>query len=477
MKLYRIFILFAFLGALLIAASGCDVEDAAEDALEDATGYDWDFGNDEANAPNVDDWNFLFAVNLKTDKEAEMVDKDFEVDLSLLKDLVNLDDIDYQVVFAKVAEVDGKNLLRFANKVKVEGSKLKMDGEAKDKYGASVGSAGKGWYACMFAQKSFGFVHGTVTDCDNTQQAGILVAASDGPFFTHTSSDGKWAVPSMSQKPATVYFNEEDGDCSGSSSDPVTDEDNPKDDNDGDTNPNNDPFDDPDETDSVDAGEDDMEPTDDEASTEKLYDFEDGTLQGFACTSSCAGVSGDEIDTFFPEGETQYLYLTSGGNQNPSCTCSATFQVPDDVTELAISYDFTSQEWEEWAFSPYNDMFTAIVQGEYDYVINRTVDNVALDEDWADFSLSPGFIASSDDAQYNPTSTDPHSTGPYNFDGHLKWGSSDSDTPRGSDDTPKGQEATYPVTGGSTVTLLLTVSDVGDKIYDSAAVIDYVELR
>ena len=476
MKLYRTFILFAFLGALLFVATGC--EDAAEDALEDATGYDWDFGNDEANAPDVDDWTFLFAVNLEKDSEAELLDNDFEVDLSLIKDLVNLDGIDYQVVFAKVEEVDGSNMLRFANKVVIDGGKMKMDGEAKEKYGSSVGPAGTGWYACMFATKSFGFVHGSVTNCNAQNEPGILVTASDGPFFTHTASDGTWAVPSLSNKPATVYFTEEDGDCSGSTSDPVTDEDNPKDDNDGDTNPNNDPFDDPDNTDSVDAGDDEMEPTDDSAESLEVYDFEDQTFQGFSCTGSCAGISGDEVDTFFPDGESYYLYLTSGGDQNPSCTCSATFQVPAGATELAISYDFMSQEWEEWAFSPYNDIFTAIIQGEYDYVINRTIDNVALDDDWADISLSPGFIATgSPDAQYNPTSTDPHSTGPYNFDGHLRWGASASDTPRGSDETPVGQVASYAVEAGSTITLLLTVSDVGDKIYDSAAVVDWVEFR
>ena len=129
-----------------------------------------------------------------------------------------------------------------------------------------------------------------------------------------------------------------------------------------------------------------------------------------------------------------------------------------------------SQEWEEWAYSAYNDIGTAIIQGEFDYAINRTVDNVATADDWADVALVVAGVDSSADATFNGTGEV--------FDGHLKWGSGESNTPRGGpEDDYVGTVATYPVTAGSTITLLITVSDVGDKIYDTAMTIDWMEFR
>jgi hypothetical protein len=97
---------------------------------------------------------------------------------------------------------------------------------------------------------------------------------------------------------------------------------------------------------------------------------------------------------------------------------------------------------------------------------------VASDSAIATFSQ----IASSNDAQYNPTSTSPHSNGPYLFDGHLIWGGADTDTPRGlPDDANLGRTATAALPAdATTVTIIATISDVGDKIYDSVGVIDWI---
>ena len=462
MNIHMRFLFLAFLAVMLFVATGC--EEAAEEALEEATGMDFDLDGDEVNVDTPDKWRFLFAVNLD-ETQAEQIDGDFSLDISLLQDLIDLDDIEYQVVFARVADVEGDKRLRFANKVKVDDNKIKLDSETNEKLGDSVGSSGAGWYACYFATEEFGFVNGEVVNCEGNKVAGVLAVASDGPFFTLTADDGSWALPSLGGKPATTYFSEGD-DCSGNSSDPVDDEPNPKD---PEETPDMDPF--SDDTDNTDAGEDEMDDTGGDApATGERFDFEDGD-EDFVGTGNCWGVSSEAYDTLFPDGdEANYLYLTSGGNQNPSCTVSRTFTVPDGATELVVSYDFMSQEWEEWAFSAYNDMFTAIIQGAYDYVINRTVDNVALDDDWADVSLVCAGVDSSADATYNAT------TGV--FDGHLKWGSSGDNTPRGgSEDQSVGQVASFPVEAGATITLLMTVSDVGDKIYDSAATIDWIEFR
>jgi hypothetical protein len=459
------FIFLAVLVLALVVFTGCD--EAAEEALEEATGLNWDLDGDESDAPSVNDWKLLFAVEIEEEAELELIEEDFEFDISFLEDLgLDLGDIDYQVVFAKIDDVDGESRLKFATKVKVDDGKIMIDQETVEKLGASAGAAGTGWYGCYFATKEFGFVNGTVVDCDGGKVAGVLAVASDGPFFTYSGDGGSWALPSEGDKPVTVYFSEEDSDCSGSSSDPVTDEDNPKSDDPEDT-PDQDPF--SDDTDNVDAGEDEMDDAGGGSDSLEHYDFEAG-MENFACTGTCAGTSDEEYGTFFPDGaEANYLYMTSGGSQNTSCTCSAAFQVPEGASEFAVSFDFMSQEWEEWAYSAYNDIFTAIIQGEFDYVINRTIDDVATNDDWATMAIDTSYIASSADADYNGTGKV--------FDGHLKWAAGDSAPRGGPEDDYVGTVATYPVTAGSTITVLFTVSDVGDKIYDTAAVIDWVEFR
>jgi hypothetical protein len=465
----------AFLLLLVVfvfVASGCDeAEDAAEDAASEALGFKVDIKCDE-DFPDVKapkGWTCSVGFDLPEDKAKEL-DGEFEIDLSPIKNLYEFEDPDFMIAFAKAAEVEGEWRLEFANKIKVDDNKIILDGAALKKLGPSVGSSGAGWYGMYFADKECGFIHGVVADCDGNKREGILVLASDGPFFNYTADDGSWAIPSLSNKPANINF--QDGeDCSGDTADPVTDEENPKDNTDEGDTPPQDPFDDG--TDNVDSGEDQMGENDDTASSEAAYDFEDGTLQGFQCFDHCSGVSDAEYGDLFPDGdETQYLYLTSGGinSQNPSCTCTATMTVPDGMSELVISYDFMSQEWEEWAFTAYNDIFTAIIQGEFDYVINRTVDNTATDDDWADVSMVVAGVDTSPDAQYNATGAV--------FDGHLKWGTSENNTPRGGvEESMVGTTATFPVEAGATITLILTVSDVGDKIYDSAATIDWVGFK
>jgi len=73
-------------------------------------------------------------------------------------------------------------------------------------------------------------------------------------------------------------------------------------------------------------------------------------------------------------------------------------------------------------------------------------------------------------------STSPHSNGEYKFDGQLVWGGADDDTPRGlPTDDCLGRTATVPLPDDmSTITIIVTISDVGDKIYDSVGVIDYL---
>ncbi|MCL4234225.1 MAG: hypothetical protein KJ042_06875, partial [Deltaproteobacteria bacterium] len=118
------------------------------------------------------------------------------------------------------------------------------------------------------------------------------------------------------------------------------------------------------------------------------------------------------------------------------------------------------------------------------YLVNRTVNNIALDDDWdailaADAAATIAQVGVSTDAVYNPTSPAPHSNGPGKLDGKLKWGSSDETTPRGLPaDTNVGQTAIVDLPADmSTITIIVTISDVGDKIYDSVGAIDWFAFK
>ncbi len=473
----KLMVLFAML-IFAFAMTACDAaEDAAEKALEELTGFEWKLNEDEfedlSGVDTPSNWRFLFAANLEDEETAELIDGDFDVDISVLEELgIDLGDIDNQVIMGRVAPAGdtGNNGLRYANKILIDGGKIKLDGESIEALGASVGSSGPGWYAAYLTLRGVGFVKGSVTDCDGSAPPAntVLVIASDGPFFTYAAGNGSWALPSIDGKPAAVNFDA--GDCSGSSDAPVSDEENPKDPG---SEPPNDPLED--DTNVVDDGETDLgdegidpPPVGDVAN----LDFEYGTAGWESTGNDCFGVYDGDYGELFPGGdETKYGFITSGGNNRASCTVSRTVQVPAGASKLVVSYNYISQEYIEWLNSAYNDMGTVLIQGQTEYIVHRTINDVAFDDAWTNLGLAIGNIDTSADSNANDN--------PGIFDGQLNWGSNDGDTPRGGsdDETDAGRVAEFAVNSGDTVTLLITVSDVGDTIYDSALVIDYFEFQ
>jgi hypothetical protein len=196
------------------------------------------------------------------------------------------------------------------------------------------------------------------------------------------------------------------------------------------------------------------------------WDFSSG------CWAEGYGYATDAYADLFPDGGySGYLFASSGGSGNQSCTLTTTVTVPSGLTSLEAGYNFASQEYSEWVGSAYNDIFTVIIQGAPDYLVNRTVNNIATDNDWMDIPAAAQTIANitdSSDADYNPTGRI--------FDGSLKYSSSASEDPRGTpSDENLGKVSTVTLPDGmTTITIIVTVSDVGDAIYDSVGMIDHL---
>jgi hypothetical protein len=490
--------ILAIASLLIFGAVGCDEDSAAEaakNALCDELGLVCD--EDAVGVDTPDGWYFLFAKDLDGD-QSSVIDQELEIpQVGTIVDLLGVDedDLDQMIAVAKVEAVDGfGNRLRYANKVIYDDGTIKLDSETMEKLGDSIGSSGAGMYAFYFSMEQNGFISGEVKDCSGSAKSGILVTASDSPFFTYTGEDAKggWALPSLSGKPASVHFTDGD-DCQGETSAPSTDTEedpNPKFEDDfecGDPNPpcpvdDTPPADDfGDGTDNVDTGENDMEDSPPEEDLGDLIDFEDDALgngapTGWQFTGDCDifGVSDQAYGALFPGGdEDQYMYISSGGNNVQSCTATVTVPVPSGATSMEISYNFVSQEYEEWVGSAYNDIFTVIVQGSPIYAVNRSVNNVATSDDWMDLTgdaVTIAEIGTSDDAYWNDNSM--------MFDGGLKGGDGESN-PRGAPVNDNlGNTASVPLPEDfASITIIATVSDVADAIYDSAGLIDWIEFK
>jgi hypothetical protein len=487
------------LALFAIWLSGCAA--AAEKALEEATGFEWDIDNSN-NAPVPENWHYLFAIKLDKD-QASVIDQSFDYDFSKLKDL-GVDTSEWtqfnlQFVFAKTDTVpNGSAGLRYANKIIINNDEIKLDGDSLTKLGPSIGSSGAGWYVCYAATKPVGFIKGEVTDCSGANPADgtVLVTASDGPFFTFAKGAGSWALPSLNGKPAMINFDA--GDCTGQTNSPVTDPNlnpDPKDDS---ATPTGDKFDDGTNNGDLPGGQQDTgtnilptakvnlsnqgQQTPPANGTDVRYEFDDTTAD-WPNTGDCFTIidNATQHDLLFPgnKADAHFAYISTGSPTHSiqACNIMRTFTVPSGKTKIVVSYDFVTQEYPEWVGSAYNDVATVQIQGEPDYIVHRTVNG---DNNWADLSPTAGgtgdigFVgdAGDTDASYN-------ATGHY-FDGHLKYTGTGPTTPRGENDGGDLMSLTaeYDIpTGATTITVLFTISDVADAFWDSVLAVDYVEFQ
>lgn len=120
------------------------------------------------------------------------------------------------------------------------------------------------------------------------------------------------------------------------------------------------------------------------------------------------------------------------GPVNDTVIVTFSFTVPQGFSSLSFSFSFLSEEFPEFVGSPFNDFFSVTVNGT-EVALDTSGNPITVNNDFFSDTLVP--------------------TGTF-FDGQ----------------TPPLQ-ITTPVTAGSQVELIMSLGDVGDGIYDSAAFI------
>ena len=438
-------------------------------------------------------WDFVLALELEAD-QASTLDGSFAIDLSQAEPLLEqagmtLPTINNQVIVAKVVDLGAPygERLRFSKKASMSDSEIAIDTSAN--LGTS-GDLGAGTYVFYHSQNRVGFYKGNVTDCNGNPSDGELVVVSNTPFISYTT-DGQWAVPSVTANPTnpseglptSVFFEGEN--CSGSTTLPATE---------GDPNPKADveamdtaapPVEEkPIETEEADdgtavndAGDTSLvtpEPVPEPEPTVTTIDFADGFGNCvFSSTSDdsyeYAAILSDNYANFFPSSgstEGNYLFLSTGGSSREQATVHCPLSIPSTATSIEIRYNFISQEYSEWVGSGYNDIFSVKVDGAPDLIINRTINNAGSSELWESISAEGeaiGQIASSVDASYNETGKI--------FDGQLK---PDARGAKITESTGTTAIADISEHAGTDIVLVMTVGDVGDYIFDTAALIDSI---
>lgn len=139
---------------------------------------------------------------------------------------------------------------------------------------------------------------------------------------------------------------------------------------------------------------------------------------------------------------------------------SQSFLVPNNVSELNMKWNFLSEEFLEYIGSQYQDTFEVLlISEEYgtEILMRKTIDDIA-----AEFGAFP-----------------PSDEYPDGIAGDLIYVSPDIVFDRGDVYMTGWQSSSFNITGyqGKCVSLVLRCTDVGDSIFDTAVLLDDIELK
>ncbi|MHA1685787.1 MAG: hypothetical protein ACTSYD_05175 [Candidatus Heimdallarchaeaceae archaeon] len=150
-------------------------------------------------------------------------------------------------------------------------------------------------------------------------------------------------------------------------------------------------------------------------------------------------------DLFPQEGNYMGIISTGLGFTITTGTISQTFFIKENETTLSLKWNFLSEEFMEYVGSVFQDYFTIKIKtpdGQEQIVFEKAIDDFANDYDLT--KVSPGIVFDQGDV---------YMTG---------W-----------------QEFSYDVSqySGMGITLILSVGDIGDSIYDSVVLLDQIEIK
>ena len=158
---------------------------------------------------------------------------------------------------------------------------------------------------------------------------------------------------------------------------------------------------------------------------------EDPTLVG---TGDCSRTVGEQFD--------------QGGDANDYTEVRIEMTVPEMVSSLTYSFAFMSTEWPIFVGGDYNDMFVGWLESE------MWTGNVSFDEEGSPISVNASFLDFQDETEEMDE-----------FVGTCMAGHA----------ATKWLETTAPVAAGEDITLVFSIFDMSDSIYDSFALIDNVQ--
>jgi len=160
------------------------------------------------------------------------------------------------------------------------------------------------------------------------------------------------------------------------------------------------------------------------------------------------------------KGPNMGIISTGMGFTQSMGSISQTLRLPDNASQLSFKWNFLSEEFLEYIGSQYQDTFQVVIineEGVWDVIMIRTIDGIAAE-----------FGASAPSDEY-----------PDGIAGDLISVSPEISFDRGDVYMTGWQSSSLDISSyqGQCVTLMFRATDVGDSIYDTAVLLDDIEIK
>lgn len=411
---------------------------------------------------------FIAGASLRKDATGADYQTDFRVPLPSSIDIDDYISLPFQapdipsitvpenkaLLVAKVSKFKGQRLLKLVNiaQLKSEGGRKYLEtltSLAQSKISTAMKVDGPGIYAIYMADNPIGLISGHVLS-QNVGLAEAVVVSSGASLLSITDGQGAYTLANPTGQAALVGYNLATGD-SGQVSLPIEEggKINPKTGEPVETSAVEQPLDNLDTLNLVGVDIDVTPPVVADVVEENL-DFEMGNLK-FWDSEGNASVLPDLMQDLFPGTNESFYSFISTGQGSVGNSVSGVFReirVPITAKKLHVEYNFVSQEYPAWVNTIYNDTFLIYVAGNTQLLHFETVNSNA--GQWQDFYKPLGNVAES----------------------HAVVG--DVFQKFGGETGSRTVSYDFSACAGEKVRLIFGVSDLGDTIYDSAALINRI---